>query len=1039
MLEGFTKRQQLFSGPKITPKFTSPQQDESLENFTIDEIKDDAPSQEKVFNLNQIQKYNQNIQNKGQIVINAPNGTEKIPLQTNINSQVSSNLKLNQNIQNPQNAEINNNNTYNINNQITNNINSNKFIRKEQKRLTKKKLTKQTEIKNRNSQQQHILNNNLEQQHYWWGIWFGVFTNVTKFVYRLKNKYMTNDIFKMNDNEFSLINDISADKKNIQLKIDQKLIIIQTRNRAKNIISLVPLRKASFNTVSTKLTNLKYKLEKYLPIYDNELKFSENWNLYNIWFSLVNTLLFLALLVDIGKQFVTSFYDQGILCQDRIQIAKKYLKTYFVKDFITALSLIFSFASEYILLIFLVRLFFLRQIKLLQRLGNSFQIAIIFGKLFIYLHFFTCAWYALGKSESQETTWLNQINNKQDKIHTYLSTYTENLRDLTNYLTENQVNQDLQSSAKKFLEYIHQDVRKKLGAEHNLRNLSHSLKTKIIIDVFMKYVQNVPIFDYYFSNPLFQEALCCRVSEQIYGPDEIIKEAKRPQVPSIYIIMKGKVQLYLPDATNQKRSTTHLEYKKDYSIFGEVEFFTQQFDSLCSAKSIGVTQILAINLYDFLDLLKDFPRENEVYCYLKDSLVFTNQFDKIDLYCHACNSHKHTLTNCHEVFYEKKNDRIIRNYEKNLHSQINKFKRSQKRKKHNPVLNSAHNESVIFKLVQKLQDEQQTTYYYDDSYYSSDDTYEYDEYDEDEYVQNDHGVKSISRINTAPQQDMNTNFDKRSQKKKYTGDSKKFEPDNMTIKSKSQKRQTSFRSIISGKSLRSIKSQKSIKSSLKQSQFQESVVRQQSNSSHRFKAPQFYRASMSEIEQQNSLKNAYQNQYQVKPRVYTLSSYDDRNNNNNSNQVRPFNPDNFQGLSEVVVSQKNRQRGFSGFSLISRVSSTSQYIAPSPLFLPSQAVQIEYESDPQKSWFEEGRGTNGTKKSQDPQRHYVQENQNFDQLVDQLTEKMTDKYGYDNNLSIVDERFQFESQHNFNFYHPKGNANLDMKSPFYQPNRRKIM
>lgn len=53
------------------------------------------------------------------------------------------------------------------------------------------------------------------------------------------------------------------------------------------------------------------------------------------------------------------------------------------------------------------------------------------------------------------------------------------------------INPILRNSARKFLDYIHRDVQKKYSIEHNLRNLSHTLKVQILTEVYLKYLKRV--------------------------------------------------------------------------------------------------------------------------------------------------------------------------------------------------------------------------------------------------------------------------------------------------------------------------------------------------------------------------------------------------------------------------------------------------------------------------------------------------------------------------------------------------------------------
>jgi CRP-like cAMP-binding protein len=81
----------------------------------------------------------------------------------------------------------------------------------------------------------------------------------------------------------------------------------------------------------------------------------------------------------------------------------------------------------------------------------------------------------------------------------------------------------------------------------------------------------------YFSRPLLQK-LALKVREHSYGPDELIFKADEIVVPSIYILFKGEVELFLETGLKQNlKIRPFKQLNRPYDYFGHLEFFTQNF------------------------------------------------------------------------------------------------------------------------------------------------------------------------------------------------------------------------------------------------------------------------------------------------------------------------------------------------------------------------------------------------------------------------------------------------------------------------------
>ena len=60
-----------------------------------------------------------------------------------------------------------------------------------------------------------------------------------------------------------------------------------------------------------------------------------------------------------------------------------------------------------------------------------------------------------------------------------------------------------------------------------------------------------------------------------------------------------------------------------------------------SIRSKDFTTLLKVGRQDFLNILKQYPEDYEVFCNIKDSLLLNNEFTVIGLKCQNCNEVTH--------------------------------------------------------------------------------------------------------------------------------------------------------------------------------------------------------------------------------------------------------------------------------------------------------------------------------------------------------------------------------------------------------------
>jgi len=75
---------------------------------------------------------------------------------------------------------------------------------------------------------------------------------------------------------------------------------------------------------------------------------------------------------------------------------------------------------------------------------------------------------------------------------------------------------------------------------------------------------------------MFMEALSMKVREQVFGPGEVIVKSNRNDVPCLYFIIQGEVELYAEIGERglmQQGSTKIFNVLGKSDCFGQLEFF----------------------------------------------------------------------------------------------------------------------------------------------------------------------------------------------------------------------------------------------------------------------------------------------------------------------------------------------------------------------------------------------------------------------------------------------------------------------------------
>ncbi|KAL4504356.1 hypothetical protein ABPG72_009802 [Tetrahymena utriculariae] len=433
--------------------------------------------------------------------------------------------------------------------------------------------------------------------------------------------------------------------------------------------------------------------------------------------------------IDVFMNFNTSFFKQGVINNNRIDIIKRYGKSKFWFDIIIVLPYVFGENSQFYQSIFILRAFLIRNI--IHRLEEVFHprnlgaalvdiIKVIFVISFI-AHLFCCSFYYLSTFETNQVTWVTKLNLDPNDIFglyvagVYYSVITmitlgygdivptttaerifvvgmtlvscavfaysvntisgiigdfssrkkyfrQKMMNLNLHIQKRGLNKQLAMTVRKYIEYLYkEEMVSNESAEKDLEQIPISLKEDVYQDIYGKLLRQNKVFNLNFSLE-FLDKLALKLKEKRFGPEEIIYR-EGDEGNTLYFLIKGNVQLFLPIKGHIDNSYLQIQQLDKGTTFGFYSFFSGN-NRETSARSMRVTSLVTLNLEDFREAAEKFPRDYEKFCMLRDQIKYSNLTKGLDVRCTSCDNYTHQLQQCPFLKYKPEKTILIAKYNK---------------------------------------------------------------------------------------------------------------------------------------------------------------------------------------------------------------------------------------------------------------------------------------------------------------------------------------------------------------------------------------
>ncbi|CAD8202426.1 unnamed protein product [Paramecium octaurelia] len=189
------------------------------------------------------------------------------------------------------------------------------------------------------------------------------------------------------------------------------------------------------------------------------------------------------------------------------------------------------------------------------------------------------------------------------------------------------------------------------------KKLSPALQDEIELSLRTRMIDKIELMNRF--SPQFKQQLLYAIEQVTFNPEDNIIIEHQSEDLGLYYILKGevKVQFQGSSLANNKRSVTRL---KEGQAFGQYSFISG-VPSNISIFSCGVTTLMKLKRSEFLEIISNFPQDNELFCMMKDNSCYNQHlFD-----CYYCKIKGHYILECNHIQYFPQRQNVI---EKHLYS-----------------------------------------------------------------------------------------------------------------------------------------------------------------------------------------------------------------------------------------------------------------------------------------------------------------------------------------------------------------------------------
>ncbi|CAD8202087.1 unnamed protein product [Paramecium octaurelia] len=316
---------------------------------------------------------------------------------------------------------------------------------------------------------------------------------------------------------------------------------------------------------------------------------------------------------------------------------------------------------------------------------------------------------------------------------------------INNYMQQKNISYELQFQIREYLNYFWTMKRNEESNEEReiIDELSSRLKQRLIFEANSRILYNSPFFKDNFSLN-FKKDLVSKITSITIAPENVLDYTKKSQDEnglSIFFIEQGQIEVFIENEQLSELSRVYM--LKEGESFGFVSFITGN-PSVEKYKTIGFTKLLIITRKDFLDVIKDYPEDYEIFYSFYEDLTFNPESELLTMECFSCKSKTHKAISCPLLHFKPDRERIIKSAQFSREQQRSKVKK----RKEKCYIKATLGQIILNDVAKQVQsDNQQLTYIYEEFdeeklatpnvqvINSSDEIFDFKNYHEDEKIQ----------------------------------------------------------------------------------------------------------------------------------------------------------------------------------------------------------------------------------------------------------------------------------------------------------------